>query len=232
MISFATIFNPVYYSQMEEIRKEKMYPRKIHFGFPAVFTTVFLLWAALPGGGEYFPLLFVACVPLFVCVCRGNRRQALLLGLSAGLCFFLIELYWIIFVLGQYGGLPLYLSLPALFLLSLYMAGYMMAFAWLANVFVNRFSAFSCLWLFPAAWVGLDWLRSFAGSGLPWMDLGYGFVLQPFLLQSADIWGHYGLTFLVIDQGQILGLGTLAELRKQAALPSESGLEEVFLAIT
>ncbi len=38
--------------------------------------------------------------------------------------------------------------------------------------------------------------------------------------------------FLLLDQGQILALGTLAELRKQADLPSGASLEEVFLAIT
>ena len=38
--------------------------------------------------------------------------------------------------------------------------------------------------------------------------------------------------FLLLDQGRILGLGTLPELRKQAKLPGEAGLEEVFLAIT
>ncbi len=183
---------------MEEIRKEKMSPRKNQFRFPAVGLTVLLLWAALPGGGGWLPLLGLACVPLFVCICQSSRRQAMFLGLSAGFFFFLAELYWIVSVLGQYGGLPLYLSLPALLLLSLYMACYMMIFAWLANVFVNRFSFALCLWLLPAAWTGLDWLRSFAGSGFPWMDLGYGVTLQPVLMQAADIAGHYGLTFLVI----------------------------------
>ena len=197
--------------------------RKIHFGFPAVALTVFLLWAALPGGGEWLPLLAVACVPLFICICRGSRRQALVLGLAAGFFFFLVELYWIIFVLGQYGGFPLYLSFPALFLLSLYMAGYLMVFAWLANVFVNRFSVAFCLWILPATWVGLDWLRSFAGSGLPWMDLGYGFTLQPVFAQSADVFGHYGLTFLVILVNTLFAFLFLCRkdkhLQKQLVLP-------------
>ncbi len=38
--------------------------------------------------------------------------------------------------------------------------------------------------------------------------------------------------FLLLDRGRILALGTLAELRKQAQLPSGASLEEVFLAVT
>lgn len=38
--------------------------------------------------------------------------------------------------------------------------------------------------------------------------------------------------FLLLDQGRVLGIGTLEELRKQADLTSDATLEEVFLAIT
>lgn len=38
--------------------------------------------------------------------------------------------------------------------------------------------------------------------------------------------------FLLLDQGRVLGIGTLDELRKQTGLTSDATLEEVFLAIT
>jgi len=38
--------------------------------------------------------------------------------------------------------------------------------------------------------------------------------------------------FLLLDQGCVLGIGTLDTLRKQSGLGSRAGLEEVFLAIT
>ena len=38
--------------------------------------------------------------------------------------------------------------------------------------------------------------------------------------------------FLLLDQGRVLGIGTLDELRKQTGLTSDARLEEVFLAIT
>ncbi len=38
--------------------------------------------------------------------------------------------------------------------------------------------------------------------------------------------------FLLLDQGRVLGIGTLDELRKQTGLTPDARLEEVFLAIT
>ena len=38
--------------------------------------------------------------------------------------------------------------------------------------------------------------------------------------------------FLLLDQGRVLGIGTLDELRKQSGLTTDATLEEVFLAIT
>jgi len=161
--------------------------------------SIFLLWLALPGGGEFWPLLIVACVPFLLSVCRGTRKQVILCGLLVGTGHFLVQLYWIVFVLGQYGGLPLFASVPALVLLSLYMAGYVLIFGLLVRRFIQSFSPFICLWIIPCAWVGLDWLRSFLFGGFPWMDLGYGVANIPLLFQSADIWGHYGLTFLILQ---------------------------------
>ncbi|MEA3546764.1 MAG: ABC transporter ATP-binding protein [Thermodesulfobacteriota bacterium] len=38
--------------------------------------------------------------------------------------------------------------------------------------------------------------------------------------------------FLLLDQGRVLGIGTLDELRRQSGLTTDATLEEVFLAIT
>jgi apolipoprotein N-acyltransferase len=44
----------------------------------------------------------------------------------------------------------------------------------------------------------LDWLRSVLFSGFPWMDLGYGFWRTSYLVQTADLFGHYFLTFIIV----------------------------------
>ena len=171
-----------------------------------------------------WPVLFFACVPLFVAVCRGSTRRAAFLGLLGGTTHFLVLLYWIVFVLGHYGGLPLFLSVPALVLLCLYMAAYVVAFSIFARAAVLALPPSLCLWLLPCAWVGLDYVRSFLFSGFPWMDLGYGLAGVPLLLQSADLWGHYGLTFLIILVNSFFSLLILTERSRQTlvrlALPA------------
>ena len=158
--------------------------------------TVVLLWLALDVG--IWPLLVVACVPFIVHICRVSLKQAVQCALITGVGHYLLQLYWIVFVLGQYGGLPLFVSIPALLLLCLYMTGYLLVFVLVARFVFQHFSIAVAVWLFPAAWVGLDFLRSFLFSGLPWMDLGYGMATVPVLLQSADLWGIHGLSFLLI----------------------------------
>ncbi len=180
--------------------------------------TVLLLWLAL--GLGVWPLLAVSCVPLLVYVSRASRKQALFCALLTGVGHFLILLYWIVFVLGQYGGLPLFLSVPALLLLCLYMTVYLVAFVLLTRLFVHRFPVAVSIWLLPAAWVALDFLRSFFFSGFPWMDLGYGVAGLPVVFQSADLWGHYGLTFLIIQLNALFALALLnrTDMRMAARL--------------
>jgi len=160
--------------------------------------TSLLLWASFPGGGEFWPLLFVALVPLLLAVHGASVRGSAFLGLLCGLVHFTLLLYWIVIVLGRYGGLPWFIAVPALLLLALYMSLYLMLFALLARHLLQKFPAAVCLWLLPALWVGLDWLRGVLLTGFPWMDLGYALYKTPALIQLADLVGHHGVTFLVV----------------------------------
>jgi len=167
-------------------------------GIVACCVSVVLLALALPGGGGFWPLLAVAIVPFLVCLNRGTRRQTLFFGFFFGTVHFLVQLYWLVFVVGHYGGLPLYFSVPALLLLCFYLSVYFMVLAIIIRGFAAKLPPFVSLWFIPAAWVSMDYLRSVGFTAFPWMDLGYGTANVPLLMQSADIWGHYGLTFLIV----------------------------------
>lgn len=180
--------------------------------------TVLLLWLALGLNAWSWPLLAVACVPLLVYVCRAERRQALICTLLTGMAHFVLQLYWIVFVVSYYGGLPLPLSVGALLLLCLYMSCYLLGFVALARFFVRCLPPQAALWLLPAAWVGLDYLRSLVLSGFPWMDLGYGVAGVPLLFQSADIWGHAGLTYIVLLLNSFFALAILCGWQRQTVL--------------
>ena len=184
-------------------------------GGMAIIASVLLLFLALPGGGGLWPLLGVAVVPFLFAILKGSRRQALFLTLLFGVAHFLVQLYWIVFVIGHYGGLPLYLSIPALLLLCVYLTLYLLLFTLIVRGSVAHFSPFVSVWLIPAIWVSGDYLRSFVLSGFPWMDLGYGLIDVSLLAQSADIWGHSGLSFLIILVNAAVTLLLLAGREKK-----------------
>ena len=162
-----------------------------------------LLALAMPGRVGWWPLLFVALVPLLLVTLSARPGRSALVGFVCGLVTHLALLYWILIVLGRYGGLPFYLSLPGLVLLAAYMALYPAVFCALLSLLAGRSwhrerPVASLVWLAPVLWVGLDWLRSVLFTGFPWMDLGYGLYAQPQLIQGADLGGHHLVTFGVV----------------------------------
>ena len=120
---------------------------------------------------------------------------------------YLTLLYWLVHTLMTYGHLPIYLSVPILFLLVAYMALYPAIFAavfsWADTKPVGFLSAM------PAIWVALEYLRSFFLSGFPWEFLGYSQYRQITLIQAADMTGVYGISFVILSVN-VAGFLTLA----------------------
>ena len=182
-----------------------LFPRSERRGnwlLPAL-ATAGLLALAMPGRIGWWPLLFVALVPLLSVALTARPGRSALAGFVCGLVTHLALLYWILIVLGRYGGLPLFLSLPGLLLLAAYMALYPAVFCALLSLLAGRSwhrerPVAALVWLAPVLWVGLDWLRSVLFTGFPWMDLGYGLYAQPQLIQAADLGGHHLVTFAVV----------------------------------
>jgi apolipoprotein N-acyltransferase len=155
-----------------------------------------LLVVTFPGVFGWWPFAWVALVPLFLAAERVPPKQAFRLGMAAGMIHYVFLLYWILIVLSRYGHLGWWVTVPALLLLSLYMSVYTALFALIISWAVGRGK--SLLWLAPALWVGLDFIRSWLFSGFPWQDMAYSQYNIPILLQIADLFGHYGITFLIV----------------------------------
>ncbi len=138
---------------------------------------------------------WVALVPLLVALKNKDLRQCFQLGYLCGLVHFLSTLYWIVHVVQHYGGLSLPFAVLVLLLLGGYLAFYPAAFAVIAWRFRDRSRLW--LWLLPPAWVCLEWIRGQMVTGFPWADLGYSQTPLLFLIQTADLWGVYGVGWLV-----------------------------------
>ncbi|PIE72534.1 MAG: apolipoprotein N-acyltransferase [Deltaproteobacteria bacterium] len=166
--------------------------------FASCLATSILLAVAFPGDIGWWPLVFVALVPLFFVLRFCSVRAALLCGFTSGLLLYLMLLYWIFIVLARYGGLPWFVSTAGVFFLALYMSCYFAAFAVLTRYLFLSLPATLVLWLVPALWVGLDWCRGWLLSGFPWMDLGYALYEVPLLIQVADIGGHHLVSYCIV----------------------------------
>jgi apolipoprotein N-acyltransferase len=163
-----------------------------------------LLWIAFPGGGGLWPLVFVALVPLFFVIRDSSLKNCLLGGLTCGLVHYLSLLYWVVIVLGKYGGMPWFISLQGLVLLALYMSFYLIAFSVIARTFISDLPLWLAAWLLPALWVGIDWGRGLFLTGLPWMDIGYSLYEVPYLIQIADLGGHHAVSFMIVLANTVL----------------------------
>ncbi len=144
------------------------------------------------------PVLAVALVPLLFAISKVDVKRSLVCGLLAGLVHYFFLIYWIVIVVGKYGGLPWFISVLALAFLALYMSMYFVVIAYLARRFVSGFSGLFALLFIPSLWVGLDWFRSIFLTGFPWMDLGYALYNIPSFIQIADLVGHHGVSFLIV----------------------------------
>lgn len=163
-----------------------------------------LLWIAFPGGGGLWPLIFVALVPFLFVIRNSSIKNCILGGLTCGLVHYLSLLYWVVIVLGKYGGMPWFISLQGLVLLALYMSFYLIAFAVIARSFISDLPMWLVVWLLPALWVGIDWGRGLFLTGLPWMDIGYSLYEVPYLLQIADLGGHHAVSFIIVLTNTVL----------------------------
>jgi apolipoprotein N-acyltransferase len=150
-------------------------------GFPPVG------WIAAP---------WAAFVLLFWAICDLDAAKSLKAGLIAGLSHYLSLLFWLVPTMNRYGYLPVWLSVIILILLAFYLSLYTALFtfliAWL------RMGPAASLMIIPALWVSLEYLRGVLFTGFPWGLIGYSQYDFLKLVQISDIFGVYGIGFLIM----------------------------------
>ena len=155
----------------------------------------FLLTLSFPRAGISF-LAWIALVPLFVVLKDRSFKNAFPMGLLTGLAHYLTLFYWLAHTMSTYGHLPIYVSLPVLFLLSFYLALYIALFSTAVASLCP--SPFSIIFTAPVVWVSLEYIRSFILTGFPWELLGYTQFNILHIIQISDIFGVYGVSFCIV----------------------------------
>jgi apolipoprotein N-acyltransferase len=162
--------------------------------------------AAFPPLG-WWPLAWVAWVPLLVTVRRATPGAALRRGFLAGLVASLGTFHWIVVVVHTYGHAPMAFALLTLFLLAAYLALYQAAWAAGMALLGRRGEVFAIV-VGACLWAALELLRTHLISGFPWALLANSQASFLPLIQISEWTGAFGVSFVVILGN--LALGSLA----------------------
>ena len=147
-------------------------------------------------------LAWVALIPLLIAIEDRSPAEAFKIGWFCGLVAYGGLLYWVMIVMGQYGKLPAYATIPLWLLLSAWLAFFPALAVWATTS--GKQNVIKAVVLLPLAWVASDYLRSFLLTGFPWTMLGHSqYRLLP-LIQVADLTGVYGITALIVLANTVL----------------------------
>jgi apolipoprotein N-acyltransferase len=150
-----------------------------------------LLSASFPNT-DWNYLAWIALVPFFLAIEKRGWKDTFCIGYLAGVAYYWSLFYWLNNV-----------TVAGFLVLTLYLAIYLPLFGLAINLLRDRVPV-PAWFLAPVLWTALEYVRTYAFSGLPWGILGvsqYGFVL---LIQIASITGVYGVSFVIVFVNAVL----------------------------
>jgi apolipoprotein N-acyltransferase len=134
------------------------------------------------------PLLFIALTT--------SPKEAAAHFFWFGFGFFLTGTYWIYISVHVFGNAALWIAVLLMVGLSLILA----TLLWIAGWVTSRLShgePWRILFVGPAAWVIIEWLRGWILTGFPWLAHGYGQIDSP-LAGWAPVLGVYGMSLMLL----------------------------------
>ena len=196
---------------------------------PALLSGVLLAASFAPVGLSI--LAWVAFVPLFISLERASQdsegafKRVVVTGFAFGVIFFLATVYWVVNSMYNFGGVPIIVSIGVMLLMVVYLSVYPALFC-VGFYFTRPLSPAVRVLFIPSLWVPLEWLRGVLFTGFPWVLAGYSQANHPLLIQTADLFGVYGIGFVILSVNTAIYLA----LRSRVGLPvggAETGLTQV-----
>ncbi|HEX6320828.1 MAG TPA: apolipoprotein N-acyltransferase [Burkholderiales bacterium] len=182
------------------------------FFLPLVAGAVTVL-AFEPAGA--FPLALFTFAVLVHFWMEATPQRAFAAGYAFGLGMFGAGVSWIYVSMHTFGGMPPALAGFATLLFCGLLALFPAAAGWL-QARIPAHPALRAGLLIPAAWVLIEWLRSWILTGFPWLSAGYASVGWP-LQGYAPLLGVFGLSFLTLSLAGMLWLAF--RVRSAALIP-------------
>jgi len=153
---------------------------------------------------EWVVLLPLAPVPWLVALTQEeSRRRAFLSGFLFGMAYWCASIPWIIYVVTHYGGQGAAMGVVCLVLLAAILSEWPAFVAWGTAAFAPA-GSMARLAVFPLLWMASEHARSFVYKGFPWNLTGHALYRHSIWIQTASVWGVYGLGFLVMAGAALL----------------------------
>ena len=167
--------------------------KRYHHWMLAVLSAI-LLFLSFPTV-NFFPLAWVALVPLFIALMGAkDRKSAFWIGYLTGFLFF-AGLLPAIALLYPYANI--FATLMGYLVLVGYTALYFAIFPVLMRAVPWRSGI-----LFPVTaacvWTALEWVRSWMVTGFPWGSMGYSQWNNVLGIQVASLVGVHGISFVIV----------------------------------
>ncbi|HEY4330578.1 MAG TPA: apolipoprotein N-acyltransferase [Phycisphaerae bacterium] len=170
----------------EDLSARPKTPKRLVSTILMLGTSVLLLSLLFP---PFYCFFFapVALVPFCMCVLRRAMTKRYMGAYwAAGAVFFLLNLWWMAPV--STGG---YIAL------SLFVGLYFVVFAVGIQRLIVQFRLPATIAV-PVVWTAVEYVRAnFVLGGFPWFLLGNSLTPLPLLIQGADVFGVWGVTFLI-----------------------------------
>ncbi len=147
---------------------------------------------------DYSLFAWFFLIPLFTITEGESPLKSFYISWFSFLIAFSGTVYWVVNSMYNYGGIPVYLSVFFLLLLSAYLALFPGCFFMLYKIICAKTSLTAGLAISPFLWVSLEYLRGHILTGFPWAIAGYSQWKMLPLIQVCDITGVYGISFLLV----------------------------------
>lgn len=144
----------------------------------------------------------VAFAPILLALPRMRAGGAWLAGVLTGFVFWGVNIFWLSDMVTEPGTAWIIYGMYAL---GVCIMTTPFSFAFMGMRWALTRQAFWPWLLVPVIWLGMDFVNEFnTPAPFPWLPAGTGVLSFDWLMQTADLWGGYGLTMLVVFVGAVL----------------------------
>jgi apolipoprotein N-acyltransferase len=178
--------------------------------------------AAVLGFAPFYawPVPIASLAVLFLAWSRsGSALQAAISGYAFGLGLNLAGVSWVFVSLHEFGHMPVVLAAVATFLFCAVLAVFPAAAGWAAYRHPAA-GPVRLLFVMPAAFALLEWVRGWIFTGFPWLVVGYSQVPASPLAGFAPVLGTYGVSLAAAMAAALLAAfaASAAWSRRRAVL--------------